>query len=548
MLCYLFSEPTYLFYSDQVPQLLYYALVPSTVIALIISLYVFWSGRKLLLNRLLLIISLLFSCWTIINLIEWTNVHSQVIMFVWSFSGIVLGLIALFSIYFIYVFLTKEDISTKLKIIMLILFAPVVSLATTSFNISGFNITSCDAFRFEWMPYKIYYISLSVLAMVWIFVLLIRHYKLAKVSEWKKQIVLMGMGIELFLFSFFGLCFIGEYLTRIGVLPDSTLGIYGMFGMVIFMAYISILIVRFGAFNAKLIATQALVWGLAILIGSEFFFVKVTINYFLTGITFIATIIFGQMLIRSVKKEIEQKEKLAKLNVELEGLLRQRESLVHLVTHKVKGSFTHTKYIFAGMLDGMFGPLTPELKKVADLGMESDNNGVATVDLILNAANLQKGTVKYDMKPLDFKDLVEKTYDEKKDQAEKKGLKISKEIAEGEYKINGDTFWLKEVVHNYIENAIRYTPSGEVIVGLKKENGKIIYFVHDSGIGITDEDKKNLFTEGGRGANSVKVNVDSTGYGLYTVKLVVEAHGGRVWAQSEGQGKGSTFFAELNAV
>ena len=82
-------------------------------------------------------------------------------------------------------------------------------------------------------------------------------------------------------------------------------------------------------------------------------------------------------------------------------------------------------------------------------------------------------------------------------------------------------------------------------MGLEKKENKILFSVKDTGVGITDEDKKNLFTEGGRGANSVKVNVDSTGYGLYTVKMVVEAHKGRVWGESEGPGKGSQFYIEL---
>jgi signal transduction histidine kinase len=69
--------------------------------------------------------------------------------------------------------------------------------------------------------------------------------------------------------------------------------------------------------------------------------------------------------------------------------------------------------------------------------------------------------------------------------------------------------------------------------------------VKDSGIGITPEDKKNLFTEGGRGKDAVRVNVDSTGYGLYSVKLIVDAHNGKAWGESEGVGKGSTFFVEL---
>ncbi len=235
-------------------------------------------------------------------------------------------------------------------------------------------------------------------------------------------------------------------------------------------------------------------------------------------------------------------------NESLRNLLRQRESLVHLVTHKVKGSFTRSKYIFAEMLEGTFGDLSPMLKDMAAKGLDSDVQGIETVDLVLNAANLQTGTVKYDMKPIDFKEIVNQQATDFRKPAETKGLTFKVEIAEDNYATSGDAFWLKEVVHNLIDNSIKYTLKGDVKINLKKTDNKIIFSVKDSGVGITDEDKQNLFKEGGRGKDSVKVNVDSTGYGLYTVKLIMEAHKGRVWAESEGQDKGSTFFLELPVV
>jgi signal transduction histidine kinase len=67
----------------------------------------------------------------------------------------------------------------------------------------------------------------------------------------------------------------------------------------------------------------------------------------------------------------------------------------------------------------------------------------------------------------------------------------------------------------------------------------------DTGVGITPEDMKRLFTEGGHGAESIKVNVHSTGYGLYIAKQIAEAHGGAIRAESEGKGKGSRFIVEL---
>jgi len=238
-------------------------------------------------------------------------------------------------------------------------------------------------------------------------------------------------------------------------------------------------------------------------------------------------------------------KKLQDANVDLRDLIKQRESLVHLITHKVKGSFTHSKYIFAEMLEGTFGVITPELEKMAKNGLETDNNGIATVDLILNADNLTHGTIKYVMQPFDLKEAVSAVIAAKKDPIETKGLKLETDIKDGDFHMNGDATWLKESINNLVENSLRYTKEGTIVVGLERKDDKILFSVKDTGVGITDEDKKNLFTEGGRGANSVKVNVDSTGYGLYTVKMVVEAHKGRVWGESEGQGKGSQFYIEL---
>jgi signal transduction histidine kinase len=239
------------------------------------------------------------------------------------------------------------------------------------------------------------------------------------------------------------------------------------------------------------------------------------------------------------------------LNGELKDVIKQRESLVHLVTHKVKGSFTRSKYIFAGIVDGTFGEVNDMVKKYATQGLESDNMGIETVDLVLNADNLQKGAVKYEMKPFDFKEVVLKTIAEKKFQVEARGLSIETDLQEKSgdvYTVVGDAFWLKEAVANLIENAIKYTKTGTIKVGLKDGDGKVKFWVQDTGVGLKDDDKKILFTEGGRGKDSVKINVDSTGYGLYSVKLIADAHKGKVWGESEGEGKGSTFYLELDAV
>ena len=312
-----------------------------------------------------------------------------------------------------------------------------------------------------------------------------------------------------------------------------------------FSIFTSFAIIKYHLFNVKVIATELITFSLWIFILTRTLIAQTVSERIVDGTLFFITVIVGTLLIRSVMREVEQREHIEKLNIDLQTLIKQRESLVHLITHKVKGSFTRTKYIFAGLLDGTFGDITPEVKKMATQGLEFDNGGIQTVDLVLNVANLQNGLIKYDMKNIDFKDIVTKTVEGKKLAIEAKGLKIETDIKEGNYNIMGDTFWLKETVNNLLENSIKYTKEGKIMIGLEQKDKKVLLSVKDTGLGITEEDKQNLFKEGGRGKDSIKVNVDSTGYGLFTVKMVIEEHKGKVWGESEGAGKGSQFYIEL---
>lgn len=499
-------------------------------------------------------VSLLFSIWSIFDLFIWASNRPDMVIFFWSMQILFEPLVYLLCFYLVYLFVKNKDLHWKWKLLGILLYFPVIILLPTKYNLIGVDVSVCNAVEGFVAQYFTYIVeSIFILSII---ILVAFEYKKNPVPARKKEIMVFGLGVVLFLVAFSSGNIIGSFS------DNWNLAQIGLIGMPIFIGFLAYLIVRFHTFNIKLFATQVLVWGLAILIGSQFFFIKVSLNKVLNGITFVASIVFGYFLIRSVKKEIEQREELARLNLDLERLIKQRESLMHLINHKVKSSFTHSKYIFAGILDGTFGEVSAEVKKRAEQGLEANDGGIKTVDLILNAANLQKGIVKYEMKVFDFRELIAQIIGEKKIEAEKKKLALESRLGDGKngtYNVVGDAFWLKEAVSNLIENSIKYTkparntsPSdaggeGKITVSLEQTaEKKILLSVQDTGIGITAEDKKHLFTEGGRGQESVKINVDSTGYGLYSVKLVVQAHEGHVWAESDGSGKGSTFYLQLN--
>lgn len=115
------------------------------------------------------------------------------------------------------------------------------------------------------------------------------------------------------------------------------------------------------------------------------------------------------------------------------------------------------------------------------------------------------------------------------------------------YYVDLDADHLREVLANLVENAIKYTLKGEVIIDIKGDNSHVIVSIQDSGIGIPAEDIPHLFQKFYRVDNSDTREIGGTGLGLYLCRRLVETMGGRIWVDSEYK-KGSTFSIELPRI
>lgn len=112
------------------------------------------------------------------------------------------------------------------------------------------------------------------------------------------------------------------------------------------------------------------------------------------------------------------------------------------------------------------------------------------------------------------------------------------------YHVNVDKDHIREIINNLTENAIKYTPSGEVSVDVTGDNEHITIAITDSGIGIPAEDLSHLFQKFYRVDNTDTREIGGTGLGLYLCRRLVETIGGRIWAESVYK-KGSTFYVQL---
>jgi len=143
--------------------------------------------------------------------------------------------------------------------------------------------------------------------------------------------------------------------------------------------------------------------------------------------------------------------------------------------------------------------------------------------------------------------MAENMVSQMKPEADKKGIFLETEKDKKKIPLIAvDQNKLEVVLFNVIDNAIKYTEKGGIIIKLKTESGKIKITVQDTGIGIDKKDLEIIFTRVfTRNAQAKKANVVGKGIGLYLSAKIIEAHNGRIWAESEGKDKGSIFYIEL---
>lgn len=549
MFCEPYPDLVYLLFSAHAPALLYYSHFPAIIVSLLLSVFILINNRKELTGKILATISITFSLWTIMDLFIWTQIDSRLIMFLWSYWFFLFVLLFILSFYFLYTFTKNKDLPLSQKVVFLILLLPTILLSSTKYNLSAFDVVGCNATENPYMIVYAYGVS-SILFIITV-IFAFQSYYMIKIER-KKQIAYASIGILFFLFSFSIATYIASIFNLFQNSPDTfAIEQYGYFGMTVFIAFLTFIIVQYKAFNIKLIATQALVVALVILIGSQFFFIKSNTNKVLNGITLVLSIGVGILIVRSVKKEIEAKEALAIANTRLRELDKQKTEFVSFATHQLRSPLTAMKGSTSLILEGDLGPLPKPLKSVVDTIYTSINTMINVVESYLNISRIELGTMKYNFVDMDFKDLLLEVVNEQKPNIDAKGLKYSVALDQNEmFKIKADPDKFKQVVMNVIDNSVKYTKDGSISISLQKmiDTGLVRLTISDTGAGIASSVLPKLFQKFTRAEHANEANIHGTGLGLYIAREIMNAHGGRIWAESAGEGKGSRFYVEMPLV
>ncbi|HYF96681.1 MAG TPA: ATP-binding protein [Patescibacteria group bacterium] len=238
--------------------------------------------------------------------------------------------------------------------------------------------------------------------------------------------------------------------------------------------------------------------------------------------------------------------KLQKSNKKLRELDETKDEFISMASHQLRTPLTSVKGYMSMVLEGDAGKLTKQQEALLNQAFVSSQRMVYLIADLLNVSRLKTGKFIIDAQPTDLSEVVEGEIAQLTETAKSKKLKLEYKKPKNFSKLMLDETKIRQVIMNFADNAIYYTPSGgSVYIELKEDQGNIYFIVKDNGLGVPKEDQKHLFTKFYRAGNARKARPDGTGLGLFMAKKVVDAQGGTILFESR-EGKGSTFGFSFN--
>ncbi len=243
-----------------------------------------------------------------------------------------------------------------------------------------------------------------------------------------------------------------------------------------------------------------------------------------------------------LEKKIEDATgKLQKSNEKLKALDEAKDEFISMASHQLRTPLTSVKGYISMILEGDAGPVNEQQKLFLDQAFISSQRMVYLIADLLNVSRLKTGKFIIEPKPTYLPDVIESEISQLYETAKARELKLVFNKPKEFPTLNLDEVKTRQVIMNFTDNAIYYTPKGgKIALNLKATKDSIEFTVHDTGIGVPKHEQHHLFTKFYRAGNARKARPDGTGLGLFMGKKVIVAQGGAILFSTE-EGKGSTF-------
>lgn len=234
-------------------------------------------------------------------------------------------------------------------------------------------------------------------------------------------------------------------------------------------------------------------------------------------------------------------KKLRKANQRLIELDQTKDDFISMASHQLRTPLTSVKGYISMVMEGDVGKVSKKQNELLDQAFVSAQRMVYLIADLLNVSRLRTGKFIIEPKETNLADIIEGEISQLKETAKGRNLELTYDKPKDFPTLMLDETKIRQVIMNFADNAIYYTPTGgHIKVGLEDKGDTIEFTVSDDGIGVPKLEQHHLFNKFYRANNAKKTRPDGTGLGLFMAKKVVVAQGGSIIFNSQ-EGKGSTF-------
>lgn len=241
------------------------------------------------------------------------------------------------------------------------------------------------------------------------------------------------------------------------------------------------------------------------------------------------------------EKVNEATRKIRRTNEKLKQMDETKDDFISMASHQLRTPLTSVKGYISMVLEEDAGKITPMQREMLGQAFFSSQRMVYLIADLLNVSRLKTGKFIIDRAPVQLDQIVEQELRQLKETAASRSLTLDYETPKGFPTLMLDETKTRQIIMNFVDNAIYYTPAGgHVKVRLVNNPTTVELRVEDDGIGVPKAEQQHLFTKFYRAGNARQARPDGTGLGLFMAKKVIVAQGGALLFESE-EGKGSTF-------
>ncbi len=252
-----------------------------------------------------------------------------------------------------------------------------------------------------------------------------------------------------------------------------------------------------------------------------------------------------EQLTRMNNEMANMQRELAKKNVVLERMNEEKNRLMGSVAHDLRSPASIVIMAGKSLRSLLEGRLRPPEERLLDAVVDYGEFMVSLIDDLVDLSVIEAGKLELKREPLDLASLVDKVVGFNRFLSGQKGIELRTSGEGDEVVVEADAVKVEQVLNNLLSNAVKFShPGTAVTVEVSSSGDYATVAVRDQGQGIPEEELKDLFKPFATTSVKGTAGEKSSGLGLAIARRIVEAHGGRMWAESE-VGRGSTFFFTL---